>query len=174
MLRGLSDVQGSTHTVFSRTHYGSENTGNLPWKNWMPSWASTCRKRVIRAENLWLSLEVQMVNCVVCRYWSDRLRETRAHRRSKELHGEERCLIAALRTHQVGACACRFPKLLKNLVAQEQPVQRRRSAICDPMPIRILRETVASIRPCPSIIDHVPGLKNRNGLPLIEPNSRLQ
>ena len=140
----------------------------------MPSGASTCRKRVIRAENLWRSLEVQMVNCVVCRYWSERLRETRAHRRSKELYGEERCLIAALRTHQVGACACRFPKLLKNLVAQEQPVQRRTCDICDPMRIRILHEAAASIRLCPSIIDHFPGSKNRNGLPLIEPNSRLQ
>jgi len=135
---------------------------------------STCRKRVIRAENLWRSLEVQMVNCVVCRYWSERLRETRAHRRSKELYGEERCLIAALRTHQVGACACRFPKLLKSLVAQEQPVQRRTSGICDPMRIRILREAAASTRLCPSRIDHVPGSKNRNSLPLIEPNSRLQ
>jgi hypothetical protein len=115
-----------------------------------------------------------MVNCVVCRYWSERLRETRAHRRSKELYGEERCLIAALRTHQVGACACRFPKLLKNLVAQEQPVQRRTSGICDPMRIRILREAAASTRLCPSRIDHVPGSKNRNYLPLIEPNSRLQ
>jgi len=71
----------------------------------MPSGASTCRKRAIRAENLWRRLEVQMVNCVVCRYWSERLRETRAHRRSKELYGEESWLIAALRTHQVGACA---------------------------------------------------------------------
>jgi hypothetical protein len=42
------------------------------------------------------------------------------------------------------------------------------------MRIRILREAAASIRLCPSIIDHVPGSKNRNGLPLIEPNSRLQ
>jgi hypothetical protein len=115
-----------------------------------------------------------MVNCVVCRYWSERLRETKAHRRTEDLYGEERCLIAALRTHQVGACACRFPKLLKNLVAQEQPVQRRTSGICDPMRIRILREAAASTRLYPSRIDHVPGSKNRNSLPLIEPNSCLQ
>ena len=58
-----------------------------------------------------------MVDCVVCQYWSERLEETRA--RDKNTLEEETCLMAALRGHQSGACACRFPDLLRDLVRQE-------------------------------------------------------
>ena len=77
-----------------------------------------------------------MVNCVVCRYWSERLAETRTRRRGKNALDEERRLIVALRTHQVGSCACRFPDLLRDLARQELP--EKAHDFCDPARTRIL------------------------------------
>jgi hypothetical protein len=57
-----------------------------------------------------------MVDCVVCRYWSERLEETRT--RCKNTLQEEARLIATLTRHQRGSCACRFPDLLRDLVRQ--------------------------------------------------------
>jgi hypothetical protein len=54
-----------------------------------------------------------MVDCVVCQYWSWRLEETRA--RGNNALKEETRLIATLRRHQCGACACRFPDRLEIL-----------------------------------------------------------
>jgi hypothetical protein len=51
-----------------------------------------------------------MVDCVVCQYWSERLEEIRAH--GDYTVKEETRLIAELKRHQCGACACRFPTLL--------------------------------------------------------------
>jgi sirohydrochlorin ferrochelatase len=76
-----------------------------------------------------------MVNCVVCRYWSERLEETRTHRRGKNALEEERRLMVALRTHQIGACACRLPDLLKDLAKQELPDKAH--TFCDPARARI-------------------------------------
>jgi hypothetical protein len=60
-----------------------------------------------------------MVDCVVCKYWSERLEKTRTHGCAKSVLKRERCLMAALRTHQFGACACRFPDIFRDLVRQE-------------------------------------------------------
>jgi hypothetical protein len=79
-----------------------------------------------------------MVDCVVCRYWSERLEETRTHRRGKNAPEEERRLIVALQTHQGGACACRLPDLLKDLAKQELELPDRAHTFCDPARARIL------------------------------------
>jgi len=71
-----------------------------------------------------------MVDCVVCQYWSERLEETRA--RDKNTLEEETCLIAALRRHQSGACACRFPDLLRDLVKQEVELPDIAPVFCAP------------------------------------------
>ena len=79
---------------------------------------------------LCLNLEVQMVDCVVCQYWSERLEETRA--RGKNALKEETRLISALRRHQCGACACRFPDLLRDLVKQELELPDIAPFFCGP------------------------------------------
>ncbi len=76
-----------------------------------------------------------MVDCVVCRYWSERLEETRTHRGGKSALKTERRLMTALRTHQFGACACRFPDLLRDLVNLELP--DKAPNVCDPARARI-------------------------------------
>ena len=79
-----------------------------------------------------------MINCVVCRYWFERLEETRTHRRGKNALEEERRLMVALRTHQVGSCACRFPDLLRDLAKQELELPEKAHDFCDPARARIL------------------------------------
>jgi hypothetical protein len=71
-----------------------------------------------------------MVDCVVCQYWSWRLEETRA--RGNNALKEETRLIAALRRHQCGACACRFPDLLRDLVKQELELPDIAPFFCGP------------------------------------------
>jgi hypothetical protein len=61
-----------------------------------------------------------MFDCVVCRYWSERLEEAGTHSRAKSALKQERSLMVALRLHQSGACAYRFPDLLSDLVKQSQ------------------------------------------------------
>ena len=85
-----------------------------------------------------------MVDCIVCRYWSERLEEARARRRSKGTRKEENCLVAALRTHQRGACASRFPDLLKDLVKHEPKPKHNAPSLCDPVRVRILA-TVSTV-----------------------------
>lgn len=60
-----------------------------------------------------------MVDCVVCGYWTERLKETRAHSLEKATAEQENRLMVALRTHQFGACARRFPGLLRELVKEK-------------------------------------------------------
>ena len=60
-----------------------------------------------------------MVDCMVCRYWSERLEETRTLGRAKRARKQQRRLMVTLRTHQIGACARSFPDLLRDLVKQE-------------------------------------------------------
>jgi hypothetical protein len=81
-----------------------------------------------------------MVDCVVCRYWSERLDEAKV--RNKREANEEKRVIAALRTHQSGACACRFPRLLKDLVKHQLKVPDKTPEVCDPVRIRILIATL--------------------------------
>ena len=114
-----------------------------------------------------------MVACIVCQYWSERLRESRTHFCNKRPSDEESRLIAALRAHQVGACACRFPTLLENLVRQEPPVQSKASGICDPVRIRILLETAPNVRLNSSRTDSSPAPKSRICLSLSEPEQSI-
>jgi hypothetical protein len=79
-----------------------------------------------------------MIDCVVCRYWSERLKETRTHRRGKSAIKQERRLMVVLRTHQVGACAIRFPDLLKDLAKQKPDQLNKAPGFCDPARARIL------------------------------------
>jgi hypothetical protein len=79
-----------------------------------------------------------MTDCVVCQYWSERLEETRTHGRAKQALKQERRLIGALQTHQFGACARRFPGLLRDLVKQELELPDKAPAVCDPVRTRIL------------------------------------
>ena len=80
-----------------------------------------------------------MVECVVCRYWSERLEETRAHPPDKSALKLVRRLLVSLRTHQFGACARRFPDLLKDLVKQEREVPDKAPDLYyDPARVRIL------------------------------------
>jgi hypothetical protein len=81
-----------------------------------------------------------MVDCVVCRYWSERLEETRTHGRAESALKQERRLMVALRTHQFGACARRFPDLLKDLVTQELELPDKTPGSCDPASARFLTE----------------------------------
>jgi hypothetical protein len=79
-----------------------------------------------------------MVDCVVCRYWFERLEETRTHRRGNNAPEEERHLMVTLRAHQVGACACRLPDLLKDLAKRELELPDKAHKVCDPARARIL------------------------------------
>jgi hypothetical protein len=76
-----------------------------------------------------------MIDCVVCRYWSGRLEETRTHHRGKSALKRERRLMTALRTHQFGACASKLPDLLGDLVNLELP--DKAPGVCDPARARI-------------------------------------
>jgi hypothetical protein len=80
-----------------------------------------------------------MVDCMVCRYWSERLEETRTHGRAKRARKQERRLMVTLRTHQFGACARRFPDLLRDLVNLELP--DKAPGVCDPSRARILMDS---------------------------------
>lgn len=82
-----------------------------------------------------------MFDCVVCRYWSERLVEARTHGGDKNALEHERSLMAALRTHQSGACARRFPDLLRDLVKQQPELPVRVRRICDPARARILTDS---------------------------------
>lgn len=79
-----------------------------------------------------------MVDCVVCRYWSERLEESRTHGRVKRALKQERRLMVALRAHQFGACARRFPDLLRDLVKQELDLPDKAFDFYDPARARIL------------------------------------
>jgi hypothetical protein len=79
-----------------------------------------------------------MVDCVVCRYWSERLEEARTHGRIDSAFKQERRLKVALRTHQFGACARRFPDLLRDLVKEDLELPDNSSGSCDPARARIL------------------------------------
>jgi hypothetical protein len=46
--------------------------------------------------------------------------------------------MVALRTHQFGACARRFPDLLRDLVKEELELPERAPGFCDPARSRIL------------------------------------
>ena len=83
-----------------------------------------------------------MIDCIVCRYWSERLEKAKAHRRGKGARNEEKCLIASLRRHQRGACACTFPDLLKDLVKHEREQADKIPSVCDPVRVRILAATL--------------------------------
>jgi hypothetical protein len=78
-----------------------------------------------------------MVDCAVCRYWSERLEETRTHGRAEGALKQERRLTGALRTHQFGACARRFPDLLRDLVKEELELPDKATGFCDPVRSRI-------------------------------------
>ena len=82
-----------------------------------------------------------MVDCVVCRYWSDRLEETRTHGPAKRARKQERRMMVTLRTHQFGACACRFPDLLRDLVRQKLDQPDKAPGFCDPARARILTDS---------------------------------
>jgi hypothetical protein len=79
-----------------------------------------------------------MADCAVCQYWTERLEETRTHGLDKSAIKQERRLMVALRTHQFGACARRFPKLLRDLVKQEPELPDIAPGSCDPARARTL------------------------------------
>jgi hypothetical protein len=79
-----------------------------------------------------------MVDCIVCRYWSERLEEARRHRHSKGAPNEKKSVIAALQMHQGGACASRFPDLLKDLAKYEDEMPDKTPGLHDPLRVRIL------------------------------------
>jgi hypothetical protein len=79
-----------------------------------------------------------MIDCVVCRYWSERLEQARSQRHGKRMHESEKRVFEALRAHQRGACACRLPKLLKDLARREPELPKKASGFCDPLRIRVL------------------------------------
>ena len=87
-----------------------------------------------------------MIDCIVCRYWSERLEKAKAPRRGKGARKEEKCVIASLRRHQRGACACKFPDLLKDLVKHEREQAHKIRSVCDPLRVRVL---------APSLFDKV-------------------
>ena len=47
-------------------------------------------------------------------------------------------MVTALRTHQRGACASRFPDLLKDLVKHELKLPDNAPSFCDPVRVRIM------------------------------------
>ena len=73
-----------------------------------------------------------MVDCVICQYWSERLKEARTHDRTDCALKQERRLAVDLRTHQFGACARRFPDLLGNLAMEELELPDNAPDSCDP------------------------------------------
>jgi hypothetical protein len=81
-----------------------------------------------------------MVDCVVCRYWSERIEEARIHGRAKHALKQSRRLMATLRTHQFGACARRLPDLLRDLVNEELELPDKAPGSCDPARARILTD----------------------------------
>src|SRR5580693_9407753 len=81
-----------------------------------------------------------MSDCVVCRYWSERLEETRTHGRPKRTVKQERRLMVTLRIHQFGACARRLPDLLRDLVMEELELPDKAPGSCDPARGRILAD----------------------------------
>jgi hypothetical protein len=80
-----------------------------------------------------------MVDCVVCLYWSERLEETR--QRPENTFTEQARLIAALRRHQCGACASRFPDFLRDLVKQEVELPDLAPEFCGSGPVPRLADT---------------------------------
>jgi len=82
-----------------------------------------------------------MVDCVVCRYWSECLDETRTRGRAERALKRERRLMVALRTHQLGACARRFPDLLRDLVKQDLELPDKAPGFCDFARVRILADS---------------------------------
>jgi len=85
-----------------------------------------------------------LVDCVVCRYWSDRLEETRTHGGAESALKQERRLTVALQRHQIGACARRFPDLLRELVKHELELPDKALGSCDPARARILTDLQCS------------------------------
>jgi hypothetical protein len=83
-------------------------------------------------------LVTQMGECVVCQYWSERLKETRIRGGSEGALKQEGRLMAALQAHQLGACASRFPDILKGLLIREVASPDTARAHCDPAHARIL------------------------------------
>jgi hypothetical protein len=81
-----------------------------------------------------------MVDCVVWQYWSERLEEIRA--RGTNAPKEETRLIATLRKHQCGACACRFPDILRDLVKQELDLPDLAPVFCGPGPTPMLADSM--------------------------------
>jgi hypothetical protein len=81
-----------------------------------------------------------MVDCAVCRYWSERLEETRTDNDAESAPKQERRLMAALRRHQIGACARRFPDLLRDLVEHWPDLPEKAPGSCDPARARILTD----------------------------------
>jgi hypothetical protein len=75
-----------------------------------------------------------MIDCVICQYWSERLEETRMHVHGTNASEEEKRLLAAFTSHQFGACACKFPDLLRDLAKTEPATPE----LCDPLRVRIL------------------------------------
>jgi len=86
-----------------------------------------------------------MINCVVCRYWSERLEQAKSHRHGKRMNESEKHVFAALRAHQRGACACRFPDLLKHLVKREPKLPKKAPGFCDPLRIRVLAGAMSGV-----------------------------
>jgi hypothetical protein len=82
-----------------------------------------------------------MVDCAVCRYWSERIEETRTHGRAKHALKQSRRLMLTLRTHQSGACAHRFPELLRDLVKEELELPDNAPCFCDPARAPILTDS---------------------------------
>jgi hypothetical protein len=82
-----------------------------------------------------------MVDCAVCRYWYERIEETRTHYRAKRALKQERRLMVALRTHQFGACARRFPELFGDLIEQRLEMSDDAPGVCDPLCVRILSDS---------------------------------
>ena len=79
-----------------------------------------------------------MADCAVCRYWYERLEATRTHHNGKSALEQHRRVMAALRTHQFGACARRFPDLLRDLVKQELVPPDKARGVVDPARAAIL------------------------------------
>ena len=119
-----------------------------------------------------------MINCVVCRYWSERLEQARSHRNSKRMHEREKRVFAALRAHQRGACACRFPGLLEDLVRRESELPKKASGFCDPLRIRVLAGAMSGVFgqvPTHESPKHfaIEASEGSNGIEWEQPHSRI-
>jgi hypothetical protein len=73
-----------------------------------------------------------MVDCVVCQYWSERIEEARTHGCAKPALKQLRRLMVTLQRHQFGACARRFPDLLRDLVQLELEIPNESPGAFDP------------------------------------------